>query len=266
VRVLAVDWSGKAHGAARSVWLAEARDEQLVVLECGRTRDQLIDHLIGLAGEDPEIVVGLDFAFSFPRWWCEARGWTAAREVWSAIAVEGEEILARCDPPFWGRPGKRRPDQNGRRQTELEGESGAAKSVFQIGGAGAVGTGSIRGMPHLLRLGESGFKVWPFDPSGWPRAIEIYPRGLTGRVNKSNHAMRLAYLHATFPELEAEALAVAGSTEDAFDAAVSALVMDRHRAEIALLEQTTGTPHAIEGAIWRPIQQRHAAAPTVSGG
>ena len=153
VRALAVDWSGKAQGAERSIWLAEAREGQLVVLECGRTREQVIEYLIELASEDPEIVVGLDFAFSFPRWWCEARGWTNAREVWSAMVTEGEQILERCDPPFWGRPGKKRPDQEGRRQTELEGEGGSAKSAFQIGGAGAVRTGSIRGMNRPGKVG-----------------------------------------------------------------------------------------------------------------
>ena len=35
------------------------------------------------------------------------------------------------------------------------------KSTFQIGGAGAVGTGSLRGMPHLLTLREAGCAVWP---------------------------------------------------------------------------------------------------------
>jgi len=264
VRALAVDWSGKAQGAERSIWLAEAREGQLVVLECGRTREQLISHLIELARADPEIVVGLDFAFSFPRWWCEARGWANAREVWSAMAAEGEQLLARCEPPFWGRPGKQRPDQDGRRQTELEGERGLAKSVFQVGGAGAVGTGSIRGMPYLLRLAEEGFKVWPFDPVGWPCVVEIYPRALTGEVNKSNHATRLAYLHAKFPDLDAGDVAVAAGSEDAFDAAVSALVMDRHRTEFDALEEAYGTPHAIEGAIWRPIQAT-GAQPTSHG-
>ncbi len=254
MRALAVDWSGRAERAERSIWLAEAREGQLVVLERGRTREQLIEYVMELAREDPEIVVGLDFAFSFPRWWCEARGWRSAREIWSTMAAEGEQILSCCDPPFWGRPGRKRPIQDGRRQTELEGEGGTAKSVFQIGGAGAVGTGSIRGMPYLLSLAEAGFKVWPFDPVGWPCVVEIYPRGLTGKVNKSRHATRLAYLRAEFPELDAGAVEVAASSEDAFDAAVSALVMDRHRAEIAVLEEAAELPHAIEGAIWRPIE------------
>src|ERR1035438_6219537 len=39
----------------------------------------------------------------------------------------------------------------------------APKSPFQIGGAGAVGTGTLRGIPELERLHEAGFRVWPFE-------------------------------------------------------------------------------------------------------
>jgi hypothetical protein len=66
-----------------------------------------------------------------------------------------------------GRPGLRR----------TEGESPfAAKSVFQIGGAGAVGTGSVRGMPLLAALSADGFSVWPFEDASERMVIEIYPR------------------------------------------------------------------------------------------
>src|SRR5947207_2673911 len=58
------------------------------------------------------------------------------------------------------------------------------KSVFQIGGAGAVGTGSIRGMSLLKRLSDAGFAVWPFDSAQFPLVVEIYPRLLTGSVKK----------------------------------------------------------------------------------
>jgi hypothetical protein len=37
------------------------------------------------------------------------------------------------------------------------------KSVFQVDGAGTVGTGSLRGMPFLLQLEEAGFNVWPLE-------------------------------------------------------------------------------------------------------
>ena len=61
--------------------------------------------------------------------------------------------------------------------------------MFQIGGAGAVGTGSIRGMPHLLTLADSGFTIWPFVSGGLPTVVEIYPRALTGPVNKGSHGI-----------------------------------------------------------------------------
>jgi catechol 2,3-dioxygenase-like lactoylglutathione lyase family enzyme len=61
---------------------------------------------------------------------------------------------------------------------------------FQIGGAGAVGTGSLRGMQHLADLAHAGFSIWPFDRPGWPLAVEIYPRLFTPGVVKSRHRAR----------------------------------------------------------------------------
>ncbi len=66
VRTIAVDWSGAAVGAERTIWLAEARGRVLVRLENGCDREALADHLIADASRTPELVVGLDFAFSFP--------------------------------------------------------------------------------------------------------------------------------------------------------------------------------------------------------
>lgn len=46
----------------------------------------------------------------------------------------------------------------------------------------------------------------------------------------------------------------AAGSEDAFAAAVSALIMDRHRdalAPAALATAPAGSPEALEGAIWR---------------
>lgn len=260
VRVLAVDWSGKAKGADRSIWLAESRNGGLVALECGRTREQLVQRVVQIAREHRRTVVGFDFAFSFPRWWCDVRGWTQVRDVWSAMAREGEELLFACEPPLWGRPGKSRPSHDGQRKTELDGP-GSPKSVFQIGGAGAVGTGSIRGMPALLALNEAGFSIWPFDPAGWPRVVEIYPRELTGPVVKNSQSARLAYLEQKFPSLDSGAIATAAASEDAFDAAVSAIVMERHAGELAALEQATDPFCEIEGAIWRPAELRLVQTP-----
>jgi len=222
--------------------------------------------VIDEAERDPEIVVGLDFAFSFPEWFIRDRGAATGREVWELAAARGEDWLASCDFPFWGRPGRTRPDLPERfRRTELEAgdvRGAQPKSVFQIGGAGAVGTGSIRGMRYLTELTDAGFSVWPFHDREWPLALEIYPRLLTGPVVKSDPAARAAYLEGAFPEIPGRLRAAAASSEDAFDTAVSAVVMARHLDEIRALERPEDPVLQMEGMIWWPSEPRRDAAPT----
>lgn len=264
-RYIAVDWSGAKSGARSKIWLAEVRDSELVRLESGRSRDEVVDELVANALNEPDMVVGLDFAFSFPRWFFEAHGLRSVEDLWRLAAERGEEWLSDCEPPFWGRPGKKKPDLLGHfRRTEIEAPkvgSSAAKSVFQIGGAGAVGTGSIRGMPYLLTLTHAGFSVWPFHECARPTVVEIYPRLLTGAVVKSNAEHRMEYLRTGFPEIPESMVALAASGEDAFDAAISAIVMSRHGREMAELEQVSNRQALMEGAIWWP--RRPEAAPHI---
>lgn len=254
-RTLAVDWSGRKHYASRHIWLAEARDGRLTSLESGRDREEIIGHLIRLGTDDEQIVVGLDFAFSMPTWFLRHHAVETARDFWPIVSSLGEGWLARCEWPFWGRPGKtRHHDYEPLRRTELAqgaGRGGNAFSTFQIGGAGAVGTGSIRGMPWLLKLAAAGWSIWPFTGAEFPMAIEIYPRLLTGAVRKSCQACRRLYLQERFPDLGREMLARAASTEDAFDAAVSALVMAEHRSCFGELVRSADQTDIAEGMIWR---------------
>jgi hypothetical protein len=255
VRVIAVDWSGRLTRADEFIWLAEVVDGELVSLRNGRDREQLVDHLTTVADEHPQTVVGFDFAFSFPAWWCGQQGWRTAHDVWAAMAADADRLLQECRPPFWGRPGKPNPrlTEIAYRRTELRRARGA-KSVFQIGGAGAVGTGSVRGMGHLQTLARRGFDIWPFGPAGWPRVVEIYPRALTGAVTKSRWSARHAFLHERFPEQSARLLERAAGSEDAFDAAVSALVMGRHVDQLAELSPARDPQSVIEGEIWDPTR------------
>jgi hypothetical protein len=255
--IAAVDWSGRSTRAAESIWLARTdAGGRLVQLENGRGRDALVDHLLELAAGTPRLVVGLDFAFGFPAWWSTQNGWARGREIWRAMSTTGEALLAACEPPFWGRP--QRPNPNtparGLRMTDLPtGGTGPAKSVFQIGGAGAVGTGSVRGMVQLARLSAAGFAVWPFDDDGdGPVAVEIYPRRLTGPVNKSSWRARHAYLTTKHSEQPGRLLERAAGSEDAFDAAVSAIVMSRHRDRLSRLPALEDATARLEGRIWAP--------------
>jgi hypothetical protein len=253
MRIVAVDWSGRLRGAEEFIWMAEVDGGRLVSLENGRNREELIEYLVTSAADRPRTTVGLDFAFSFPHWWCAERDWRDASAVWDAMAADGERFLDECQAPFWGRPGVPNPHTTDRRyrQTELIDAKGA-KSVFQIGGAGAVGTGSVRGMPHLRTLASAGFDVWPFGPGGWPRVVEIYPRALTGTVNKGRWRARRNHLFRNFASQPAELLERAAGSEDAFDATVSALVMAQHPDRLSSLSPTSDPVLVIEGKIWRP--------------
>lgn len=243
------------------MWLAESRAQRLVRLECGFTRDELVRELIERARRDPSLVVGLDFAFSFPTWFLRALGVTRARELWERVGREGESWLGDCPPPFWGKPFHKRPpflrDAHPWRATERERPplSGIVpKSVFQVAGAGTVGTGALRGMPHLAVLQDAGFSIWPFDRARLPMVVEIYPRYLTGRVNKSSRVARALYLQARHASESREMLERAEASEDAFDAAVSAARMQRFAHDFERLARTPRTPvDRTEGRIWVPL-------------
>ena len=265
-RVIAIDWSGAKTGARRKIWLAEACGGRLTRLESGRDGTEVVEHVIREAA-DPDVVVGLDFAFSFPCWYAKELGAKSIEELWKLVTEQGEEWLRSCPHPFWGRPGKRKPDWKNPschfRLTEehaAEPKGSSPKSVFQIGGAGAVGTGSIRGMSHLATLRKEGFSIWPFHEVQTPLVIEIYPRLLTGPVNRSDFDERQKYLADGFPEIDGALACKAASSEDAFDAAVSAVVMSRHLDEISTLTATRDPTELIEGRIWWPQEIREPAA------
>jgi hypothetical protein len=239
VRVAAVDWSGRASNERRFIWTAVA-SRGVLHLEGDRDRGQVGDYLVGLALADHELVVGLDFGFSLPLWFLDQERLADGLAVPEATA---ERWLRDCPPPFWGRRGRRRGGEVQRRKTERE-VAPAARPVFQIGGAGAVGTGSLRGFPLLRRLRAEGFAIWPFEPPRLPVAVEIFPRLLTGPVVKSRRSARETYLESRGWPPEASA------SEDVFDAAVSALVMASHQRELAALPEVTDAVYRREGRIW----------------
>jgi hypothetical protein len=264
---LAIDWSGRATSAGQRahIFIASYR-KGVVTLECGYTREQVCALLLSAAAQTPDLVVGLDFAFSFPGWWLREQGCADASALWQLAAIEGERWLRECREPFWGRPGQPRPQHHqqprwhGFRNTD---RTLGAKSPFQIGGAGAVGTGSIRGVPMLAQLHQAGFHIWPFQAAELPLALEIYPRIFTGAVIKSSRDARAAHLEQQrYTSLPSDVLAKATASEDAFDALCSLLGMVEHAAHLNTLMQDCHPTARLEGAIWNPTlkgQQMGAA-------
>ena len=254
-RVIAIDWSGAKLGAERKIWIAEARDGDLVLIENGRSREEVTRWLIEEAGKGDRLLVGIDFAFSTPVWFLAERGFGSARDLWLAARESAEEWLRQCDHPFWGRPGKKCVIAKEQRFRRTEDRT-SAQSVFQIGGAGAVGTGSLRGLTTLCALQAGGFDVWPFDDPSSERSlvVEIYPRVWSPGIRKTRLEERRDFLKSfeRFPRLRPEMRARAASTDDSFDAAVSALGMDAHRSELSSLPRIADEQLRAEGIIWRP--------------
>ena len=259
-RIVTVDWSGAKTGAADRIFCARVEDGRVTALQGGRGRTEVVDHLLTLADEEPALRVGRDFAFGFPAWFATSLG-DSPLEVWQTVARDGEAWLRDCPRPFWGRPGRTRPELPAHlRRSEVEvGRIAGIRpaSVLQIGGAGAVGTGSIRGMPELLRLREAGFSVWPFDAPDPPVVFEIWPRLFTGPVVKSDPKARAAWIARFCPGLDARVSRIASKSEDAFDALASGLGMARDLEAIRRLTRApAGTPEAIEGAILDAVPRR----------
>lgn len=259
---MAIDWSGRRESdQKKALWLAEVAHGDLTRLECGRTRIETVEFLVEEAHRDADLIVGLDFAFSLPAWYLVERGLTA-RGVWEALAEEALTPTMRSlglaswmnnpEPPFWTTAEAHRllaPEQKFRRtEREVTGQASQPKSVFQLVGAGQVGRGSLYGMQALQRLSVAGYRIWPFDPPGRAMAIEIFPRLLTGRVRKSDPEARQRYVEGL--ALTSEQRRLAAASEDAFDAAVSALVMASAVEELVLLDSEP--EYQLEGKIWQP--------------
>lgn len=268
-RIIAIDWSGNrtAAGQRRHIWMAEWRSGS-VTLTSGRTRQQTVDAVVAASQETPALVAGFDFAFAFPAWFAQACNAADAPAMWRHVAENGEEWLRACSAPFWGRPhttcplDHREPARRGYRATEQDAFRRTGRwptSAFQIGGAGAVGTGSVRGMPCLLDLQQEGFSIWPFDAPRLPMAVEIYPRIFAGRTRVSDAASRALHLEgADFANMPPAVLDAARASADAFDALCALVGMVAHADELAALPERP--ERALEGEIWMPRGMRDAGA------
>lgn len=206
-----VDWSASAKPSPakpRKDAIFVGQDDRLPVY-C-RTRAQAMALVQERLRTTPgRILLGFDFAFGFPAGFAEAvTGRAEARAMWAELATrvrDGKnnennrfqvaDALNKAAPgegPFWGRPAglnlthldmKKRKAPAYPEFRAIEGQSKGAKSVWQLAGAGAVGSQTLIGLAHLHRLCETfadEIEVWPQD-SGWQRPdarialVEIYP-------------------------------------------------------------------------------------------
>jgi hypothetical protein len=225
---LGIDWSGDARAETEpslKLWIAEAVDGELRALTPA-SRHGAVDSIVAAAdraGDD--LLCGLDFSFAYPAWFMEERGFRTGPDLWARY-----EELDPGQPPFYGGKATSAPPLERRfRVTELALKAAGhhCGSTFQVSGPGSVGTGTLRGLPHLARLAASGLRVWPFDARPGPVVAEVYPRLFTGPVVKSRAAARAAAWEAAAVPAPAALRELAVASEDAFDAALTAVALSQ---------------------------------------
>ena len=265
VRAIAVDWSGRKSGERSVIRLAEARGQLLTRIEGGRTRAEVIDHLIDEASRDPRLIVGFDFSFSLPQWFLRSHGLERAPQLWDLAAASGEDWLKQCAPPFWGLPGRPRPPADSARPqlratdiatAALAGPNGRMpRSPFQISGAGSVGAATVRGMPFLPRLREAGFRVWPWDALEPPAVVEVWTRIAIGDAVKSSFEARTKAV-AEDPRIPAGLKLAAAESEDSFDAATTAVWLAGQVGTMVGTARSRRATDLLEGSTWVPPADR----------
>jgi len=264
-RCVGVDWSGAAdpRTAARAIWLAVAEGGRLVALETGRGRSETSARLVELAAEEPDTVIGLDFCFSAPAWFLEARGMRSAGALWRWAARQAERnprFVRELPEPFWGPWVRPRPEAAGpalrRTEQQLAIPGAHPSSFFKVTGPGSVGAQALLGMPELLALCDCGVTIWPFDAPRLPVAVEVFPRALArllapGATGRHGADFRTEVI-ARHPDAFGDLARVAAQNQDAFDAAVVALALDGARDLVGQLARTRADQDLREGAILIP--------------
>lgn len=223
--VIMVDWSGgNDRGTtpkADAIWFCVARGQAVedpVYCRNRQVAEQRITALLDAeraAGR--RVLAGFDFAFGYPEGF--GRQLTDSDDpfaVWEWFAERVEDTPAtnnRFDlageinalfpgtGPFWGnglpnrdiphlpRKGTARQDHGMTERRAAEARATRAFPVWQLSGAGAVGSQVIMGLPTLARLRRrfgADLAVWPFEPLGKQIAlVEIWPSLIDALVKET---------------------------------------------------------------------------------
>lgn len=228
---LMVDWSGGSTSSVgkNSVWycLFEPTESRLLVTN-PRTRQQAFEEireqLVGLVGRDRRTLIGFDFPYGFPRGTVarldlaeEAPAWRVMWDKLSLLVEDGHDNannrfavaadlnggMTTGPAPFWCCPPKHKspflpttkprpwPAEIPEFRLADRAEKGP-KPIWQLYGAGSVGSQALLGIPRLAALRDDPAlqavsHVWPFEcgeeaappfpPPGTPFVlhVEIYP-------------------------------------------------------------------------------------------
>jgi hypothetical protein len=259
-RVIGIDWSGAGAAQGQEIYVAEATAQDPPrVLSVVRAADRaaveafLRGNPLRLSKawsgwQAPELLaaaemalVGLDFAFGFPRHFSLPGAGTAWS--WESLAawcagLEGDKHLVQA---LRAKPEAAKQFRLGSADSgavmhlritekELQGLGKRPASVFNLVGAQQVGAGSIRGIPVLARLRQNRTAaVWPFDEpaSRQVTIVEVFPRlWLTAGLGKQHPTRRIEQLRVWKKagiRFEKDTGLVAVASADAMDAVAAAI-------------------------------------------
>lgn len=215
-RVIIVDWSGRsspspARETKDAIWIGLC-EVGLEVQLYQRTRSEAEDTLCALLAEGGRQLVGFDFPMGYPKGMArrltdtdDARtlhGWIAGQIADGPDNRNNRfDVAARINQalggpgPFWGCPASQpRPHLPACKtvdyralglaeKRQVERENPPAKPVWQLLGAGSVGSQALLGIPVVHRIAAAtGAAVWPFEPPQDLTLAEVYPSLLAAEV------------------------------------------------------------------------------------
>ncbi|EBA10332.1 hypothetical protein [Sagittula stellata] len=219
-RVMMVDWSGGNDRGARpkrdAIWIGETGRDPVYCRNRRTAEDLLSERIADALAGGARLMIGFDFPFGYPVGVAQALCEGSVLDLWDWLDTRIEDTpkannrfdlagrinLSLGTPgPFWGNALKRdvpglsrtksgyaNPFPN-RRACELR--SPGTFTVWQLAGAGAVGSQVLMGLPVLARLRRRfQVSVWPFEPLDAPVVFtEVWP-GLIEPVVRTAEGIR----------------------------------------------------------------------------
>ncbi|MCC6000169.1 MAG: molybdopterin guanine dinucleotide synthesis [Pararhodobacter sp.] len=234
-RIAILDWSAAATPCrgADSIWLgmaAQGRIHSRNLPTRQRAEALLIRLVRACRARGDRLLIGADFAFGYPAGFARAlTGQADALAVWGWLAAHIRDdarnrnnrftvaaAMNRALPglgPFWFRPAALAlPDLPARGSARhgnqmladlraTDRASPGAQSVWKLGGAGAVGSQGLMGLPMLWRLRAAfpdAVAVWPFD-AHWATAPVVLAEVFPSMLNAEIAALRQPHLTGRRP-------------------------------------------------------------------
>ncbi len=304
---LMVDWSGGNDRGPTpkkdAIWVCAARggiaDEPIYMRNRQVAEDWILAFLMAEQTARRRVLAGFDFAFGYPTGFGRAlTGSDDPFAIWQWITDRIEDspnannrfdvagqINAQFDGigPFWGnglkrdiahlpRKGLARHDHGMLEKRNAESDAKGAFPVWQLSGAGAVGSQVLMGVPTLTRLRQAflpDIAIWPFEPLDKSIAIvEIWPSLISkavtatqpaGRIKDAHQVLLLAQtLSALSPDQLGDMLNIAPTSEGSIlglgHEALLAEIASKQLAPPPLKNDCFAMP---QGAHWTPVAEAH---------